>query len=71
MKVIYRIELQRDTTNLNRSGRKPKDYALASNFMWSCTMALNGLIQKRRLAIGQPMIGHELNCMESIMLVLY
>jgi NADP-dependent alcohol dehydrogenase len=28
-----------------RSGRKPKDYALASNFMWSCTMALNGLIQ--------------------------
>jgi NADP-dependent alcohol dehydrogenase len=21
----------------------PKDYALASNFMWSCTMALNGL----------------------------
>jgi alcohol dehydrogenase YqhD (iron-dependent ADH family) len=40
---------------------KPKDYALASNFMWSCTMALNGLIQK-----GVPndwathMIGHEL-----------
>jgi NADP-dependent alcohol dehydrogenase len=39
----------------------PKDYALASNFMWSCTMALNGLIQK-----GVPndwathMIGHEL-----------
>jgi NADP-dependent alcohol dehydrogenase len=26
----------------------PKDYALASNFMWSCTMALNGLIYKRR-----------------------
>jgi NADP-dependent alcohol dehydrogenase len=25
---------------------KTKDYALASNFMWSCTMALNGLIQK-------------------------
>jgi NADP-dependent alcohol dehydrogenase len=25
----------------------PKDYALASNFMWSCTMALNGLIQRR------------------------
>src|SRR5215217_4035753 len=24
----------------------PTDYALASNFMWSCTMALNGLIQK-------------------------
>jgi NADP-dependent alcohol dehydrogenase len=40
----------------------PKDYALASNFMWSCTMVLNGLIQK-----GVPndwathMIGHELN----------
>ncbi|HQZ25779.1 MAG TPA: iron-containing alcohol dehydrogenase [Flavobacterium sp.] len=39
----------------------PTDYALASNFMWSCTMALNGLIQK-----GVPsdwathMIGHEL-----------
>jgi alcohol dehydrogenase YqhD (iron-dependent ADH family) len=46
MKVIYRIELQRDTTNLNEmseGGRKPK--IAASNFMWSCTMALNGLIQ--------------------------
>jgi alcohol dehydrogenase YqhD (iron-dependent ADH family) len=53
MKVIYRIELQRDTTNLTEVV-KTKDYALASNFMWSCTMALNGLIQKRRLAIGQP-----------------
>ena len=42
----------------------PKDYALASNFMWSCTMALNGLIQK-----GVPqdwathMIGHELTAL--------
>jgi alcohol dehydrogenase YqhD (iron-dependent ADH family) len=46
---------------------KPKDYALASNFMWSCTMALNGLIQK-----GVPndwathMIGHELTAMYGI-----
>lgn len=24
----------------------PDDYTLASNYMWSCTMALNGLIQK-------------------------
>lgn len=45
----------------------PKDYALASNFMWSCTMALNGLIQK-----GVPsdwathMIGHELTAMYGI-----
>jgi NADP-dependent alcohol dehydrogenase len=30
----------------------PKDYALASNFMWSCTMALNGLIQKEFHQIG-------------------
>jgi NADP-dependent alcohol dehydrogenase len=40
---------------------KPEDYTAASNFMWCCTMALNGLIQK-----GVPtdwathMIGHEL-----------
>lgn len=40
---------------------KEFDYKAASNFMWSCTMALNGLIQK-----GVPtdwaihMIGHEL-----------
>jgi NADP-dependent alcohol dehydrogenase len=45
----------------------PKDYSLASNFMWSCTMALNGLIQK-----GVPsdwathMIGHELTAMYGI-----
>ena len=45
----------------------PEDYALASNFMWSCTMALNGLIQK-----GVPsdwathMIGHELTAMYGI-----
>jgi NADP-dependent alcohol dehydrogenase len=45
----------------------PEDYALASNFMWSCTMALNGLIQK-----GVPsdwathMIGHELTALYGI-----
>ena len=45
----------------------PTDYALASNLMWSCTMALNGLIQK-----GVPtdwathMIGHELTALYGI-----
>jgi alcohol dehydrogenase YqhD (iron-dependent ADH family) len=57
MKVIYRIELQRILQTLIEVGPKvvenPKDYALASNFMWSCTMALNGL-KKGFLAIGQP-----------------
>ena len=43
------------------------DYALASNYMWCCTMALNGLIQK-----GVPsdwathMIGHELTALYQI-----
>jgi NADP-dependent alcohol dehydrogenase len=45
----------------------PTDYALASNFMWCATMALNGLIQK-----GVPsdwathMIGHELTALYEI-----
>ncbi len=45
----------------------PSDYAAASNFMWSCTMALNGLIQK-----GVPTdwavhaIGHELTALFGI-----
>ncbi|AOW08617.1 iron-containing alcohol dehydrogenase [Flavobacterium gilvum] len=45
----------------------PSDYDLAANFMWSCTMALNGLIQK-----GVPtdwathMIGHELTALHGI-----
>lgn len=45
----------------------PGDYKLASNFMWSATMALNGLIQK-----GVPsdwathMIGHELTALYEI-----
>jgi NADP-dependent alcohol dehydrogenase len=45
----------------------PADYKAASNFMWSCTMALNGLIQK-----GVPtdwaihMMGHELTALFGI-----
>jgi NADP-dependent alcohol dehydrogenase len=45
----------------------PNDYKLASNYMWCCTMALNGLIQK-----GVPsdwathMIGHELTALYEI-----
>ncbi len=45
----------------------PSDYQAASNFMWSCTMALNGLIQK-----GVPTdwathaIGHELTALYNI-----
>jgi NADP-dependent alcohol dehydrogenase len=46
---------------------RPDDYTAASNFMWCCTMALNGLIQK-----GVPsdwathMIGHELTALYEI-----
>jgi NADP-dependent alcohol dehydrogenase len=45
----------------------PSDYTAAANFMWSCTMALNGLIQK-----GVPTdwavhaIGHELTALYDI-----
>lgn len=45
----------------------PRDYKLASNFVWCATMALNGLIQK-----GVPsdwathMIGHELTALYEI-----
>lgn len=45
----------------------PSDYQLASNFMWCCTMALNGLLNK-----GVPvdwathMIGHELTALYNI-----
>lgn len=45
----------------------PTDYTAASNFMWSCTMALNGLIQK-----GVPTdwavhaMGHELTALFGI-----
>jgi len=47
--------------------KDPTDYQAASNFMWSCTMALNGLIQK-----GVPtdwaihMMGHELTALYGI-----
>ncbi len=45
----------------------PSDYKAAANFMWACTMALNGLIQK-----GVPtdwaihMMGHELTALYGI-----
>lgn len=47
--------------------KDPTDYEAASNFMWSCTMALNGLIQQ-----GMPgdwavhMMGHELTALFGI-----
>lgn len=47
--------------------KDPTDYKAASNFMWSCTMALNGLIQQ-----GVPtdwaihMMGHELTALFGI-----
>lgn len=47
--------------------KDPADYKAASNFMWSCTMALNGLIQK-----GVPTdwavhaMGHELTALFGI-----
>ena len=47
--------------------KDPSDYEAAANFMWSCTMALNGLIQK-----GVPTdwavhaIGHELTALFGI-----
>jgi NADP-dependent alcohol dehydrogenase len=47
--------------------KNPADYEAAANFMWSCTMALNGLIQK-----GVPgdwaihSMGHELTAMFGI-----
>ena len=47
--------------------KDPSDYIAASNFMWSCTMALNGLIQK-----GVPTdwavhaMGHELTALFGI-----
>ena len=47
--------------------KNPSDYRAASNFMWSCTMALNGLIQQ-----GVPSdwavhaMGHELTALYGI-----
>ena len=50
-----------------RITKDPSDYEAAANFMWSCTMALNGLIQK-----GVPTdwavhaMGHELTALFGI-----
>ena len=45
----------------------PSDYKLASNFVWSATMALNGLIQKGVLSDwATHMIGHELTALYEI-----
>ena len=45
----------------------PSDYKLASNFVWSATMALNGLIQKGvPLDWATHMIGHELTALYEI-----
>lgn len=47
--------------------KNPADYIIASNFMWCCTMALNGLLSK-----GVPtdwathMIGHELTALHGL-----
>ena len=47
--------------------KNPSDYDAAANFMWSCTMALNGVI-----SVGVPsdwaihMIGHELTALYGI-----
>ncbi|BDD07909.1 NADH-dependent alcohol dehydrogenase [Fulvitalea axinellae] len=44
-----------------------EDYEAASNFMWCCTMALNGLIQKGVPSDwGVHMIGHEFTAMFGI-----
>lgn len=45
----------------------PSDYKLASNFVWSATMALNGLIQKGvQSDWATHMIGHELTALYEI-----
>ncbi len=45
----------------------PTDYKLASNFMWSCTMALNGLLNKGVVTDWTThMIGHELTALYGI-----
>ncbi|MDR6968989.1 NADP-dependent alcohol dehydrogenase [Flavobacterium arsenatis] len=45
----------------------PSDYKLASNFMWSCTMALNGLLNKGVITDWTThMIGHELTALYGI-----
>lgn len=45
----------------------PSDYKAASNFMWSCTMALNGLLSQGVPSDwGIHMIGHELTALFGI-----
>ena len=47
--------------------KDPTDYDAASNFMWSCTMALNGLIQKGVACDWAiHMMGHELTALYGI-----
>lgn len=47
--------------------KNPKDYEAASDFMWSCTMALNGLIaQGMPTDWGVHAIGHELTVLFGI-----
>ncbi len=47
--------------------KDPTDYHAASNFMWSCTMALNGLIQKGVACDWAiHMMGHELTALYGI-----
>lgn len=47
--------------------KNPTDYALASNFMWSCTMALNGLLNKGVVTDwATHSIGHELTALYNI-----
>ena len=47
--------------------KDPSDYDAASNFMWCCTMALNGLIQKGVASDWAiHMMGHELTALYGI-----
>ena len=47
--------------------KDPSNYEAASNFMWSCTMALNGLIQKGVVSDWSiHAIGHELTALYGI-----
>ncbi|PCH76259.1 MAG: NADH-dependent alcohol dehydrogenase [Flavobacteriaceae bacterium] len=47
--------------------KNPSDYEAASNFMWSCTMALNGLLSQGVPSDwGIHMIGHELTALFAI-----
>ena len=47
--------------------KDPSQYEAASNFMWSCTMALNGLIQKGVVSDWSiHAIGHELTALYGI-----